>query len=519
MHKKYILQCLNFQLKHYYQLIFNLLRHNLKPKQIKQSTLNHLKSLIPSYKKHKSLQFKQRTFSNYFLRHILLSRFFPAFKTQIHSLHLIHLLNNQKEELFTIKQTIFTYNSFFNILHKQLFIHKTQLHFNMKFIKRTYITFFKNICELRSNKSIYNKKINDIETYYLYNLARKTLHILQHNAITSIEHRSIYSRKYLIKKQFFNKLKSLYYKSKEITYYYRTLHLKRYYFNRLIRTIRLIQMNQIARQKFIMKWLYIWKKAVYINKQLKTKSVVHLWKCMNDMNMFYIHYFKSFFMKCLKRINVYILQNQIYEIKLLQYHKKINTLRKRNVLYMLKYNRIINKCLNKKNFLIIKNTFDVLKFMKNISTPIVVRNEIADECYKKMLCKKIKKCLLYLKDKVRFDFKRAKLIRMFLLKKKIFRLLLKFTVQSKKSNKIIIQRFRKYMMYYEVFNVLKMNMLIAYRENKIIKGVQKILKKKRKKFLNVLWTCLINNVKVERFKRIRNMKLVVKVFTALKMMT
>jgi hypothetical protein len=157
--------------------------------------------------------------------------------------------------------------------------------------------------------------------------------------------------------------------------------------------------------------------------------------------------------------------------------------------------------------------------MKNISTPIVVRNEIADECYKKMLCKKIKKCLLYLKDKVRFDFKRAKLIRMFLLKKKIFRLLLKFTVQSKKSNKIIIQRFRKYMMYYEVFNVLKMNMLIAYRENKIIKGVQKILKKKRKKFLNVLWTCLINNVKVERFKRIRNMKLVVKVFTALKMMT
>ena len=94
----------------------------------------------------------------------------------------IKLYNDKKEELI-LYQKKNHYRRFFDILKENKAIKDISVHYNVCFVKKIYISFFKKVCITLGNKAKETKQLNDAEEIYLFNLARKAIRRLYKNKI------------------------------------------------------------------------------------------------------------------------------------------------------------------------------------------------------------------------------------------------------------------------------------------------------------------------------------------------
>jgi hypothetical protein len=137
---------------------------------------------------------------------------------------------------------------------------------------------------------------------------------------------------------------------------------------------------------------------------------------------------------------------------------------------------------------------------------------------KKTLLKKFKKFIsLWLDDRKKKKFK-IKMFRNTLLKIKIFKFLHKNKQISQDRDNKKVKKFRSSFLKYNFFVLLFKFRLIKYRENKIIDGLSRMYKSKRRKLIKkaikywkLFYIC-------EKFRRIKLLRKIARIFYAMKIM-
>ena len=396
---------------------------------------------------------------------------------------------------------------------------KISINYNIFFVKKIYISFFKNIAKIITEKSKKKKKIDDIDEYYLINLVRKTMKRLYKYMLFSKEKKNKFYRRILIGKILFKNLKIMNKQINNKYIFYRNLHLKKYYFKRLKRTVDLIQNNRIAKLKFISKYILLWKKAVLINRRNKANGILLLLKHLEIIKEnFEIKGLKTFIIN-FKKYNAMILKYQINELKIQKFKSYRILKQKRNLFNSLKYNKICRYLIGKRHYLLILKCFKALKMMKNMSIPLFLKIEDAEKLYRKNSLKIIKIFFKILKTSIRKKKLLVNAFRIQILKAKLFKSLIIYSKNNKKNNEKIIRRFRIFFLKHNFFQMLKLHTLIIYRENKILSKVNQILNLKALRLKNSLFHILKKNMIIERFIRQRNLRLKAKVFYVLKILS
>ena len=416
----------------------------------------------------------------------------------------------QKKQLFLIFISKLKQNTSFN---------KIKLHYNIYFIQKNYVSFFKNIAKIITEKSKRKKKIHDINEYYLINLARKTIKTLYKYMLFSKEEKRKYYRRLLIGKIFIKKLKLIHQKINNKCLFYRNLHLKKYYLRRFKRTIDLIQNNKIAKLKFISKFLLLWKKAVLINRKNKVNGILLLLTILENIKKrFEIIGLNTFILK-FKKLNAMILQNEINELKIQKFKSYLILKKKKNIFLSLKYNKIYRYIKGKRHFLLLLKCFKAMKMIKNMSIPLFLKIEEADKFYKKITLKKIKIFFKVLKNLIKKKYILINTFRTQILKAKLFKTLIINCRLNKINNDKIIRRFRKFFLLHNFFQMLKLHTLIVYRENKILTKVNRMFNIKALRLKYKIFYLLKKNMLIEQFIKKREIKIKAKVFYAIKILS
>ena len=332
-------------------------------------------------------------------------------------------------------------------------------------------------------------------------MAHKTLKILQKHKNKNIQKQIKFYQKKIWSKIIFKKLYLNYKKQKEKYEFYRKKHLKKYYFYRLIRTIKFLQNLKIANLKFLFKIFYLWKKAVLICKNQKKQSTFKLYYILISLQ------FKS---------------KKLFFIKFKKHLLKLHKLKLKAFL-SLKYYRLYKIIKGKKNFLIVQKCFKAIKFFRDISIPLSIKEEEADKKYKKRLYNVyIKNYIKKLKNSINLNKKISQeilKIRLFFRIGNIFNFLKKNAYNSKKYYDKIIYRSRKYFLLYNFFNLLKTHTLIVYREKKILYEVERRFLIKQKELQSLCFYFLFLNRAYEKTKKKHELNYKIKVFYSLKMLS
>ena len=480
--KKYVVLVTCFRYKTYLNLGFKILLKNKKASYYK---LIVLKRLIKGVKKSKEeLASKIFMFNHYIQKSFQIkdSLIHLKFKAQNSP---IKLSNDKKEELI-LYQKKNHYRRFFDILKENKAIKDISVHYNVCFVKKIYISFFKKVCITLGNKAKETKQLNDAEEIYLFNLARKAIRRLYKNKIE-------------------NKILK---EENQQSLYYRQLHLKKYYFKRLHRTAHLVATNRLARLKFISKYILKWTEAVMINKKnriqgvkllIKEFELIYNEKLIKNITFFYFR---------LQQIYKVKLNQEILKIKLLKFTKYRNTKVKHKSIIHLRYNAIFNYLEKKHNYFLKKKSILGLKVHKKHKD--VIKSKQGEQ---------LNLVRLYTKIKMWFKYMRVQSIRKKYLKRRILHYLFISVYRININDNERADKFRRLYLCYNCFNMLKVNYLISYRENKILEKAHEMIIKRRRRLLFLSMLGLYKNKEINLFVRRRELRIITKVFYALKMLT
>lgn len=495
MKKKYTLQIVNFQIKSYYQFIFKILKKNFKASNYKLICFNRLKKAC------------QKTRSKIFMFQNFVSKSFQI-KYCLHILknnsHLLssHSKTNANSALaFSYHQKKHTYSTFFKIMMEKHLIKTLSDQYNICFVQKMYIAFFKLILLKRGEKEKRQKKLKDAEEIYLYNLARKAIRNLYLNKKISIMAQTIQLRKYVIGKMFFTNLNELHQYIQNLSFYYRNLHLKKYYFLRLRRTSKKVRLNRLAKIKKQ-------KEKEEANKKRKLEGTVYITKILQLVEQTRLIKNATFFYFKLQQHYKNVLNQEILSIKLHSLQKKMYYKKKFLMFKVLHYNKNISRFFRIITFILSRRSlFKLQRFYYY--------------CEKKDKKKgsEYRLILLYRKIKLLFPYMKIRLKRKKLLKRNIFDLLLFHLSKVQCENSNLVQRFRKYYLLFNFFKMLKLNYLIGYRENTLLKKAEVMIHFHQQNYLYWGFKSIKMNWLCNRFINKKLLKLKIKVFYGLKMMS
>ena len=480
--KKYVVLVTCFRYKTYLDLGFKLL---LKNKNASYYKLIILKRLIKGVNRSKEeLASKICMFTHYIQRSFQIKDSLIHLKNKAQN-SALKLYNDKKDKLIQYQKNNH-YRRYFDIVKQNKVIKGISVHYNVCFVKKIYISFFKKVCITLGNKAKETKQLNDAEEIYLYKLARKAIRQLYTNSIESKQLKEENQR----------------------SLYYRQLHLKKYYFKRLHRTAHLVAMNRLARLKLISKYILKWTEAVMINKKNRIKGVkllikefelIYNEKLIKNITYFYFR---------LQQIYKVKLNQEILKIKLLKFTKYRNAKIKHKSLMHLRYNAIFNYLEKKRNYFLKKKSILGLKVHQKHKD--VIKSKQGEQ---------LNLVRLYTKIKMWFKFMRVQSIRKKYLKRSILHYLFVSVYKINIANYERADKFRRLYLCYNCVNMLKVNYLISYREKKILEKAQMMIMKRRRKLLFLSMLGLYKNKEINLFVRRRQLRIITKVFYALKMLT
>ena len=408
---------------------------------------------------------------------------------------------------------------FINEIRKEIKIKKILFKYNNYMLNQSYISFFKSVAISMQKRASYKQKNEEAKNLYLITLIKKVFYkwIKYHRNKKDINTKKI--RRKVIGKILINNLRNNLNEQRLIGMNYNILLLKKYYFNRLRRTVHYIINYKIARLKFISKYIFLWKEIVHNVRINKFNGLIlFAQKIYPNLYISYIYKMKKIFIYKFKQKNIFLLQNEINTTKIENYRNKIQFRLKKNIFIELKHNYIKNKIIKKRNFFKKKKIFELIKQNKNKGMSKELKQYEADKLYVKHMKIRIKKCInnwRYLSNEttIKINEMRNKIY-----KKKIFIFLKIFRYKNKKREMKITIKFRTYFLYYNFFIMMKKHTQIMKRENHIIKGVQKLITENELDYKYWAFKSLYNNFLVENFVKQRNLRLKTKIFYLLKML-
>ena len=508
MKKKLTIQIYKYKIKQKYKNIFILLKKNAK--------YNDYTKFI--FKKFIEICHKEKNNQIIILKKYL-KKYFQQFQLKI-TIQKLNKLQKQKAiQNFLLYQRKQLFLIFISKLKQKKSFNKIKFHYNIYFIQKTYLSFFKNTAKILAEKSKTKKKIDDINEYYLVNLARKTIKKLYEFMLFSKEEKAKYYRRILIGKIFIKKLKIIHQEINNKYLFYRNLHLKKYYLRRFKRTIDLIQNNKIAKLKFISKFLLYWKKAVLINRKNKVNGILLLLSLLDNIKKKFEIKGLNIFMFKFKKLNAMMLQNEINELKIKKFKSYLIFKKKKNIFLSLKYNKIYRYIKGKRHFLLLLKCFKAMKMIKNMSIPLFLKIEEADKLYRKNTLKKIKLFFKITKNLIKKKYILINTFRTQILKAKLFKTLIINCRLNKINNDKIIRRFRKFFLLHNFFQMLKLHTLIVYRENKILTKVNEMFNIKVLRLKYKIFNLIKKNMLIEKFIKKREIKIKAKIFYAIKILS
>ena len=425
-----------------------------------------------------------------------------------------YIISQNKLKIFYLKQN---YKVLINHIKNKIKIKKIFYKYKIYMTKQNYIIFFKQVAISMQNRAAYKKKCEQISQLYLINLVKRAIKKWYKFTKYKNDLNAILLRRKIIGKILINNLKNNLYEQRMIGVNYNNILLKKYYFHRLRRTVHYMINSKIAKLKFISKYIFLWKNIAKKLRINKYNGFIILSGLLPKLQIsYYIKMEKIFFYK-LKKRNIYLLQNEINNNKINNFKKYIIYKNKKNIFYKIKINRIINKIEKKHILLTKKNAYNIIKNNKNKSMPKELREKEADKLYIKHMRNVIKKCLNNWRYLSNETIIKANEMKNKIYKKKILNYLRAFRFINKKRDLKISIKFRTYFLYYYFFQMLKKHTKIMKRENKIIKGVQRLINENELDYKYWAFKSLYNNFLVENFIKQKNLRLKTKIFYSLKM--
>jgi hypothetical protein len=367
-------------------------------------------------------------------------------------------------------------------------------------------------------RSAYKQKIGQMRQIYLINLIKRAIKNWKKYTQYKNELNAKLLRRKVIGKILINNLKSHLYEQRIIGMNYNAILLRKYYFNRLRRTVHYIINYRIARLKFISKYIFLWREISKKNRISKYNGFLLLFQIYPKLQISYFFKMQKLFFFKFKKKNIVLLQNEINMTKIQNFQNYLIVKRKKYIYNEIKNNYIINKVQKKHILLIKKNIFRLIKDNKNKGMSRELKEHEADKLYIKHMKKVIKRCLnnwRYLSNEtiIKVNEMRNKIY-----KKKILHFLRAFRFINKKRDLKISIKFRTYFLYYHFFQMLKNHTKIMKRENRIITGVQRLINENELDYKYWAFQSLYNNMLVEKFIKEKNLRLKTKIFYLLKML-
>ena len=385
-------------------------------------------------------------------------------------------------------------------------------------IKQNYIIFFKQVAVSMQKRAVYKHKSDQMIQIYLINLVRRTIKNWMKYTKYQNELNSKLLRRKVIGKILINNLKNNLYEQRTIGMNYNVILLRKYYFHRLRRTVHYVINYRIAKLKFISKYIFLWKEIAKKTRINKYNGLILLSEIYPKLQMSYYFKMQKIFFFKFKKKNLVLLQNEINTTKIQNFQNYLIIKKKRIIFNEIKYNYIINK-VQKKHYLLQKKiVYKLIKDNKSKGMSKQLREYEADKLYIKHMKNIIKKCLnnwRYLSNETTIKVNE---MRNRIYKRKILNYLRVFRFVNKKRNLKISIKFRTYFLYYYFFQMLKNHTKIMKRENRIIKGVQRLINENELDYKYWAFQSLYNNMLVEQFIKQKNLRLKTKIFYLLKML-
>ena len=407
----------------------------------------------------------------------------------------------------------------FNEIRQKLKIEKIEKKYHIYILKQHYILFFKSVAILMQKTAIYKQKNIQAKNFYLFNLIKKAFFLWKKNIKIKQDINTKKLRRKILGKIFLNNLRINLYEQRQIGMKYNQLLLKKYYFNRLRRTVHYVINNKIAKLKFVSKYIFLWKEISHNIRTNKFNGLILLAeKIYPVLYISYIFKMKKIFIFKFKQKNIYILQNEIISTKIANFKINIQLRMKKNIFLELKYNYILNLALKKRNLKKKQKIFELIKQNKNKGMSKELKQYEADKLYIKHMKLRIKKCLNNWRFLSNETIVKINDMRNNILKKKIFIFLKIYMYKNKKREMKISSKFRTYFLYYNFFLMIKKHTYIMRREKKIINGVQKLINENELDYKYWAFKSIYNNFLVENFVKQRNLRLKTKIFYLLKML-
>lgn len=150
-------------------------------------------------------------------------------------------------------------------------------------LKKHFLTFFKKTCEKMLNKQKDKNKMNDIIEYHNFHLKSKLFKNLKYAVEISQSENGKLLRKKLFKRILFKNLKELYEYNKKKNIFYRKLHLKKHFVKKWKFIMFMKKNNNIAKLKFVSKFILNWRKALIKIKEEKINAVLKLSLLFEDL--------------------------------------------------------------------------------------------------------------------------------------------------------------------------------------------------------------------------------------------
>ena len=157
----------------------------------------------------------------------------------------------------------------FNEIRQKLKIEKIEKKYHIYILNQHYILFFKSVAISMQKTALYKQKNIQTKNFYLFNLIKKGFFLWKKNIKIKQDINTRKLRRKILGKIFINNLRINLYEQRQIGMEYNQLLLKKYYFNRLRRTVHYVINNKIAKLKFVSKYIFLWKEIshnIKINK-------------------------------------------------------------------------------------------------------------------------------------------------------------------------------------------------------------------------------------------------------------
>ena len=423
-------------------------------------------------------------------------------------------INHKKIKLLNYKKN---FKFFIEQIKQKIKIKNIFFKYNNYIVKQNYIIFFKQIAISMSKRAAFRQKIEKAQQIYLINLVKNSIKKWILYTKYQNEKNAKLIRRKIIGKIFINNLKNNLYEQRAIGMNYYVILLRKYYFHRLRRAVHYIINSRIAKLKFISKYIFLWKEIAKKTRENKFNGLIMLSQIYPKLLISYNIKMQKIFILKFKKRNILLLQNEINNTKIQNFHHYIYLKKMKTIFYQIKYNYIINKLQKRQNLSAKKKAYILIKENKNKGKPKQLKENEADKLYIKHMKNIIKKCLnnwRYLSNETTIKVNEMKNK---IYKKKIFNFLRTFRFINKKRNLKISIKFRTYFLYYYFFLMLKKHTKIMKRENIILKGVQRLINENELDYKYWAFRSIYNNMLVEQFVKQKNLRLKTKIFYLLKM--